>query len=64
MPSKPCSAVGGNECSNLGTCVYVDHKAEMVLDSCLLDDQDCFAYCKCQPGYYGKACELSHSEYI
>jgi hypothetical protein len=52
MPRKECTKVFGQECSGNGTCIYLDHKAEPVLD-CRFGDADCFAYCMCNNGTSG-----------
>jgi len=56
---KPCPQNFGLSCSGNGTCVHIDHKAQEIIDKCLVSDQDCFAYCKCNDGFGGKACQLT-----
>ena len=51
-----------NNCSNHGTCVFHSYfNNNELLSNCTFSDA-CIASCKCDEGYYGKACQFTLQE--
>lgn len=61
ISSKICPSSTSDECSNHGSCIYVD-TSDNQIDDCLVSNGKCFARCSCDEGYGGSDCSLTSDD--
>lgn len=63
-PNKQCPSTQYNTiCSGNGACAF-SQTSGGITSSCGATRDDCYAFCACEDGYHGVACEYSFDEYL
>lgn len=57
IPLKSCP--GGGQCSQRGTCVFVNNNNLQQIQFCRINDATCVAQCRCNVGYSGDSCAVT-----